>query len=443
MEPIERSLTALGQRVAGVQDTAPAAAVDHPRARGRLVSALRAPRHTSGPARWRAMAGAALAAAVVAALVLVFLRPRGSMHFEVGASEAGVIGAPIAAPQSSDLSVRFSDGSALGLAPNARLRVVALGPDGADVVLEKGEIEVSVVHREHTRWIVRVGPFQIDVVGTRFGTHWDPATESLEVVLHEGAVEVSGPILGTARRVNAGERLRVSTSTGRFDIASAGDRDAPASGATAAPLSSPSAALAGAEPPPQGSAAAPSTGASASTAGAPSLAPPTKAPNAAPPASSSWSALAREGKYKDALAAAVAEGFDGICATAPAAEVGALADTARLASDAARASQAMLALRQRFPGTPEAASVAFHHARSAQGAHDYAVASRWLHTYLAEQPNGVFAVEARGRLIEASDAAGDAAGARRAAEGYLAAHPNGPHAAFARSVLARETSPAP
>jgi hypothetical protein len=437
MEPIERSLTALGQRVAGVQDAAPGAAVDHPRERGRLVSALRGPRDTRVSPRSRA----ALATALVTALVLVLLRPREAMHFEVGASEAGVIGASIAAPESSDLSVRFSDGSALGLAPNARVRVVALGTDGADVALEKGELDVSVVHREHTRWIVRVGPFRIDVVGTRFGTRWDPATESLEIVLHEGAVEVSGPILGTSRRVNAGERLRVFTSTRRFEIGSAAEPAGPID-ATAAPVSLPADALPGAEAPAQApSARAPV--AAASLAGAPSPAPAAVAPSAPTSAAPTWRALAREGKYKDALAASVAEGFDGICVTAAAADLAALADTARLTGDAARANQAMSALRQRFPGTPEAASVAFHHARSAQGAHDYASASRWLHTYLAEKPNGIFAVEARGRLIEVSDAAGDVAEAQHAARSYLAAHANGPHAAYARSVLARATNAAP
>lgn len=457
MEPNQRSLSALGHRVARVQDDAPAARVDHPRARGRLVSSLRDAQEGARTRRARAWVWVVPALVLSAALALVWLRPRGALHFEVGASGPGVVGASIAAPARSDLAVRFSDGSALGLAPGARARVLSLGVDGAEVLLEDGQVEVSVVHRAHTRWAVRVGPFRIDVVGTRFATQWEPVTETLVVVLHEGAVEVSGPVLGAARRVNAGERLRVSTSTGRFEIGSDIERTSAGGEApVAAPRPAPPepAAPAAAD---ESRAAAPAAAGGASASGA-SPSPTTGASKGAvgqepssassePPAASAdgpgWRVLAREAKYKDALAAAVAEGFDGICAAAPATDLAALADTARLAGDGVRAHQAMSTLRQRFPGTPEAAAVAFHLGRSAQAAQRYRPALQWLRAYLAEEPNGRFAAEARGRLIEAADAAGDAADAQRAARSYLVAHPNGPHAAFARSVLAREGEAAP
>ncbi len=430
MEPTERSLMAAGRRLAHLQDGAPGADVDRDRGRSRLVAALRAPepRRRTRPAAW-----AAFVAALLAVVAFLVLRPRGALRFDVGASEAGVVGAWIAAPEGAELPVRFSDGSTLRLGPRGRARVVSVDADGADVALEKGELDVSVVHRDRTRWKVRVGPFRIDVIGTRFTTRWDPTTESLLVVLREGVVEVSGPGVGEARRVVAGERLDVSASTSRFELGSA--EAAPP--APAAPSPDRVERPIEAEPAPSASSVAASPSARAPLPAAPSAsAPPPSAPaSEAPP---SWRALAREGKYKDALAASVADGFEGICATAPAADLQALADTARLAGDGARARQAMQALRQRFPGSPEAAAAAFLLARAAQdGAHDYATAIRWLSTYLVEQPNGMFAVEARGRLIEAADAMGDAGAARRAAERYLAAHPKGPHAAYARTVLAR------
>jgi outer membrane protein assembly factor BamD (BamD/ComL family) len=62
-------------------------------------------------------------------------------------------------------------------------------------------------------------------------------------------------------------------------------------------------------------------------------------------------------------------------------------------------------------------------------------AARWLDTYLAQQPEGPLAREARGRLIEARERTGDHDGARRAARDYIARYPEGPHAELAQRLL--------
>ncbi|MEP7125629.1 MAG: hypothetical protein ABJE95_32160, partial [Byssovorax sp.] len=170
------------------------------------------------------------------------------------------------------------------------------------------------------------------------------------------------------------------------------------------------------------------------------VAPRASASNDAP--APGWSALARDAKYKDALAAAEREGFDAICAGASARDLHALGDAARLGGSSARAGQAFTTLRTRFPGSPEAAGAAFILGRIAQDqGHDYAGAARWYTRYLSEQPGGAFAADATGRLVEAEDRMGDEAGARRAAARYLAAYPQGSHAAFAKSVIERGSSP--
>ncbi|MDC0677621.1 FecR domain-containing protein [Sorangium atrum] len=501
----ERPLTALGRHVAELQNRTPAARLDRERGRARLLAAARLPdteqaargsglrRGSPGAPRLARLRGdgaasgpglpapgrpfaarravsLAAAALVVAALAVAFVaRPRAPMRFELGTAEPGVVGAWIAAPTTAELPIRFSDGSLLRLAPGGRARVASVDADGAELSLERGALDLSVVHREGARWTVRVGPFQVHVIGTRFETRWDPETEQLVVALREGVITVSGPVVGDARAVRAGERLTISAATntlavGSIDAASgltstAVPQGAPASSAAAPGAPAPSEAAPGAAP---SSATAPS--AAATSAAAPSAAPSTSGPFAtarAPGAgtaalegraggggsvaplparreASSWRALALEARYRDALAAAEGDGFDALCDAASASDLRALGDAARLGGSPARAAQAFASLRARFPGSPEAASAAFMLGRIAQDqSKDHAAAAGWFARYLSEQPAGPFAADAAGRLVEAEDRRGDEAGARRAAEQYLAAHPSGSHAGYAKHVLAR------
>ncbi|APR83493.1 Dihydrolipoamide acyltransferase [Minicystis rosea] len=322
------------------------------------------------------------------------------------------------------------------LAPGGRARVASVSAEGAEIALERGSLDLAVVHREATRWMVRVGPFQVHVIGTRFETSWDPVTEQFSVALREGAITVSGPVVGDARSVRAGERLTVSPATGTL-ASSAIDA------AVVLPSSAPSAsapvvsAPAPIEPMPIEPIAPPS---SARVPEAEPIAPRPSASAPAPAARepSTWRALSLDGKYKEALAAAQREGFDAICGSARASDLYALGEAARLGGDATRAAQAFTALRTRFPGSAEAASAAFILGRVAQDRRkDHASAAAYFMAYLSEQPGGPFAAEAVGRLLEARDRMGDEEGARRAAERYLASYPSGSYAAYARRVLAR------
>ncbi|MGK3985985.1 FecR domain-containing protein [Sorangium sp. So ce136] len=432
----ERSLSDLGRRVAALQDQAPEARLDHAAGRARLGAAeLRASRPTRPLAvRLGALAAAALLVVAIAAGVVTRPRP---LQFTLGAGEPGAVGAWIAAPSTAELPIHFSDGSWLLLAPGGRARVAAVDAEGAEIALERGALDLSIVHRDQTRWNVRVGPFQVHVVGTRFEARWDPATEQLVVALREGAITVSGPIVGVERAVRAGERLTISTAMGTLQVGALDEAPAPAPVATIPGAPAPSA------PPVEGTPSAPSPGPPARVEEA---APPPPRARAsaevaaalAPPAAPDWRALALEARYKDAVAAAELEGFDAICATASAGDLRVLGDVSRLGGSPARAEQAFTSLRARFPGSPEAAIVAFTLGRIAQDqSKDYAAAAGWFTRYLSERPGGENVAEAAGRLVEVTDRMGDEAGARRAAERYLAAHPSGPHAAYARDVLAR------
>ncbi|WP_437321782.1 FecR domain-containing protein [Sorangium sp. So ce385] len=442
----ERSLIDLGRRVAALQDQAPEARLDHARGRARLGAAELRARPPTRPLAVRLSAISAAALLVVAIVAGVVMRPR-PLQFTLGAGEPGAVGAWLAASSTAELPVRFSDGSWLLLAPGGRARVAAVDADGAEIALERGALDLSIVHSDHTRWSVRVGPFQVHVIGTRFETRWDPTTEQLVVALREGAITVSGPIVGDARAVRAGERLTISPAKGTLEVGALDEAPAPAPTAAVPSAPAPSA-------PPE--VAVPDEAAPVvATPDVASPGPPTRAGEAAPPsprvrasadvtaaparpAAPDWRALALEAKYKDALAAAELEGFDAICAAASAHDLRVLGDVARLGGNPARAGQAFTSLRARFPGSPEAATAAFLLGRIAQDqSKDHAGAAGWFTRYLSERPGGENATEAAGRLIEAAHEMGDEAGARRAAERYLAAHPSGPHAAYARRVLAR------
>lgn len=436
MGQTEHGLTDLGARVAQRADEAMRAAprLDPERGRQRFLALFEPRAHRRRSAKSRAALLAALVLGAIALVLVVRSRP---LQLAVGVGEPAVVGAWIAAPPDGDLPIRFSDGSVLHLRAGARARVNAVSADGAEIALESGELDADIVHRPGARWLVQVGPFSIRVVGTRFHVRWDARTDELGVALHEGAITLTGPVIGEAHALIAGQRVTVSLATGAARVEAIDDRSAglareaaseppePASSLSAplpTPSASPSGSFSGSEPPP------PSRRPTAST----------------PPLTPSWRELAHRSKYHEALAAAEAVGFDAICRAAAAADLRLLGDVARLAGDGARASQAYLAIRQRFGQTPAASEAAFLLGRVAQdAASDHAHAAKWLTTYLGEHPSGPLAAEALGRLIEAEDRRGDHAAARRAATRYLAAYPDGWHASYARSVLAKGAGQAP
>jgi hypothetical protein len=377
------------------------------------VRAVRAERASSVRLTRRLLSMASVL--VVIAIGIVVIRARfvpAAMSFSIAGARAQA-GAWVSAGSES-VPINFSEGSRLEVHPLGHARIISVDGHGAAVLLERGTLTASVVHRERTAWTVLAGPFEVHVVGTRFDATWDPGTETLVIALAEGRVEVTGPCLRDAHGVSAGETVQISC---RDVIANVALSASAAPVAIATPSSIPEIALA---PSATASVAAPS---------------PTGEASAAAASARSWRELARGGDYIGAFDEAARRGIDDLIRTGTSDELGALADAARLSHHGDVAERVYKAVRDRFAGSDGAATAAFELGRMTFSRP--AEAERWFETYLAERPNGAFEAEASGRLLELADKSGELERARTLAASYLARHPNGAHAALARAVLAR------
>ena len=444
----------LGAEVARIQDESLADERRRAEARRRLLETP-APLPKARSRGW----GPAFALTVVAAAVLVVwaLYPSGSkpIAYRVDrGEESREIDLPIAAPPTHPVPVRFTDGSALQLAPGARARVAELTTQGATVELDHGAATVSVRHRKTTRWSVRAGPFLVRVTGTRFRVDWSPNDQSFELQVFEGEVRVTGPDT-PERVVRGGGELRVGPKV-------EAPQTTPAPVAKPPPTSSENATLpqtpkverraSSTRPPaselklklPPKQAESDAGGATAAQPRSPepeaaaepeseisSSEEPTQEP--APP-SEPWKLFFERGDYAQALTELSPEEIERALWQADSAQLMELGAAARRANDR-RAGYIYSVVRSRFAGARASADAAFMLARMYFHTGAPQMAATWLETYLREQPDGRFAREAAGRLVEAYQQAADIDRARVAAERYLARYPEGPHAALARSVL--------
>ena len=341
------------------------------------------------------------------------------LQFKVD-GKAGVAQSWLAAPDARAVVVAFSDGTVLDVASSSRVRVLDTSQHGANIALESGSIHARVVHSSHSVWGLIAGPFAVRVTGTRFEVKWEPAAQRFALSVIEGSVVVSGSIVGSERPVRAGERLVASVAQGRLELSDADSR--------AANVELPRTELAAAE--------------SSSATAAPASAFPVEPVNIAPDASvkelasAVWRQHAKSGELRRAFAAAEASGFQNACGVGTAQELLLLGDAARLSGRPDRATEALLALRKRFPRDPRRAAAAFALGKVAfDQQRAYGQAAAWFATCIREQPSGSLSREAAGRQIEALRNGGDAAGAEQAARAYLARFPDGPHADLARGLL--------
>jgi hypothetical protein len=410
------SLEALGRSIADEQDTRLSGQDLSPVAR-RLIEHGSVSRRSSKSRRWTwALAAAAVPLAGWAVLSWHTHRP---LTFQVdpsAQSAAGndTLGTWVSAPETRAVPVRFSDGTRVVLKAGARARITHVDRHGVGIVVERGRLGFSVVHRGGTRWNIATGPFAVAVTGTEFDLGWQPETETLDVNVREGSVLVTGCQYATGRPVRANEVLRTRcgdtlsvTTTRRAEV------QVPAESA------------------------APSAQASAETGSAsPDRSVRAPAAEPVPPALPTWLEMARAGQYRAAFDRASRAGFDSECARVSAAELGLLMDVARYAGRVEHAEQAARTLRSRFPGTQQSALAAFTLGRIAfDRASDYGEAARWFRVYMSEQSAGGLAREAEGRLMEALARSGHISQARDVAREYLRRYPEGPHARVARHLV--------
>jgi TolA-binding protein len=285
------------------------------------------------------------------------------------------------------LQYRLDDGTRIELAHGAHGSVAWHGPaSGTRFVLTRGRASFDVVP-QRAPFSVVAGDREVSVLGTRFSVSYEPG-ERVVVAVEHGAVSVRGPNTAVTR-LGAGQR---------FDSHAA---SAPrASEATAAPA------------------------AAAST--------PTKPSVASIP---TWRELYLRREYAAALSAARHAGFERLAATLGAVELADLADTARLAGDAAAALTVLHALERRFPDTSQARQARFLIGRVLLQTGNAAGAVSAFERYLQANPSGTYSTEAMGRLVELYNQRGDSARARDMARRYLARAPHGPYQRLARSLI--------
>jgi len=327
------------------------------------------------------------------------------------AAVAGNAGDLIEANAVTPTALRFSEGSSIVLERAGQLRVLALESNGARVLVEKGSADVAITHRHGPgKWRFEAGPVTVNVTGTRFRLDWDPERQAFGIELKEGSVIVGGDCLPAPRRVQRGDSLRVSCGTAAPAAAAKADAPAAAPEPAAEIKAGPVRAL--------------RTVAHHERRGSDSD-------------DGDWRALVAAGHYAEGVRAAERAGWSRVCRTANAVDLLALADAARLSGETSRAVDALLTLRQRFPGSTSAATGAFSLGRLAFDQRAaYAEAARWFATYLNDQPQGPLMADAIGRLMEARDRAGDRQAARGDAARYLQRFPDGPYAGTARVILA-------
>jgi hypothetical protein len=353
----------------------------NPNVRRRVLAAYESAGRASAvkaPYRW-ALGGFALAALVAAAVVLLVWRAPSAPSFQV-AGRTGPIGQWLTAEASKPLPLRFSEGTQVSLGEGSRGRVTRVTPGGAHIELASGTVDAEITHLPGADWSFGAGPFDVLVTGTHLDVSWSPATGKFELSVSRGSVVVKGPFIEGPQAVRAGQVCRVDLQRHSMELAQLDPHHPPQ-----APPASP-------VPP------------AANASVQPSVAEPV-----APPAGSSANVsrgVSAESLLEEARAA-------------------------RLAGRPEVERAALLACRKRAPGQAAAAQAAYLLGRASVGAE----AAVWFETYLREQPQGLLAREAAGRLIESYRAAGNASAAQAAASRYLGRYPNGPHASLARRAL--------
>ncbi|MBN1772736.1 MAG: FecR domain-containing protein, partial [Deltaproteobacteria bacterium] len=289
-------------------------------------------------------AAAALAVAAAAGLVYAIAAGAGDHAASPATAPDWTLGGWITAPEGAAVPIRFADGSVLRLEPRGEACVLAADAADTRVALRRGAAEVEVVHRPAARWVVEAGPFSVQVTGTRFRAAWDPDAESFELALTRGRVVVDGPLLAAGRPLVEGDVLRVWVTERRVELIANGERVARVAPEPTRPVPKPCPPIAPPAPPvvtvvPVETPACPPPDPGATAA--PPRTPAPRAPEdaATPPAAheDAWRTLARVGRYDEAVAAAEQVGFEPLVAGAPAVDLLALGDAARLAGRADRA----------------------------------------------------------------------------------------------------------
>lgn len=353
----------------------------------------------------RAVPGFAFAA--LAAAVTFFVWPDAPLGVQV----RGEPGTPVefVDARGAERVMDFSDGSEVRVREDSRLRLLGVGPNGAQVALERGSAHVSVVHRQKTKWVFSAGPYRVHVIGTQFELRWNPETGGLEVEMDDGIVEVEGPGL---------QRQRVTTRQKLEAFAE------PASASLYLDF-------------PSSEQASDADGKSITRRVKRNVPSEKPAPLEKPRATgASWRQLADQGDAQGAMNAAEQAGFTWLANSMPRGDVLVLGDVALSAKQPARATEAWLAVRERFSGSAGASEAAIRLGKLADMQHDVDQAVKWFRQAAREAPNAATTPIALGEWFDVLARAGRKDEAKVVASEYLKRFKNGPASAAARSIVA-------
>ena len=328
--------------------------------------------------------------------------------------------------------VKFSDGSLLTLQPTASLRVRDTAVEGATVVLESGTLEAAVVHREHTRWSILAGPYEIKVIGTKFAAVWQESKQSLQVHLHEGAVEIVGTDIEGSVRLESGQSFQISRGA-VWTVHAAGAEAAVGAAIEKAAEIEGTETVSVADS--KFSNRSDSSAKSGHVSGNPQIgAASENGAVAAGAKAADWSQLLSSGKFADVVSQAKAQGIAACLASSCTPDqLKNLADAARYSGEPALAEQTLLRLRVRSPG--HAARAAFQLGSLQEARGNIRGALEWYQRYASEAPAGVLAAEALSGQMRCSMSLGQLSSARTVASEYLRRFPRGAAAKQAQQLL--------
>ncbi len=381
--------------------------------------------------------GATIAWGLIAFLLLVTLIPR-PMTFWVGdQTQSGTDGAWLQSTEETQLPVRFDDGTQVVLGENSTGKIIASDRSRVRIVLGQGLIIARVAKGTGSRWTVEAGPYRITVLGTDFDVSWDKKNQLLDVQVHTGKVEVTGPDLQPKGvQLQAGDHLRLNRDRER--VAMQLNRN-DATPVPAMETGSDRNKLKVVPPDPDLVYAVRKQSPEKPDDSQPDPPLGNKVSSLDKHRPETWQELYDLGRYAEAVKAAEQENLDALLRRLDDAQLWQLADSARFASRGEVARKTLIALRTRFRRSRRARIAAFILGRVAvEIDQNPREACNWFKIYLSESPGGDLAEEALGRCVSTCQKAGMHGDARRAAKVYLKRYPKGVFVEQADSVLKGE-----
>jgi hypothetical protein len=356
----------------------------------RLLLAAHAEDRAPRPRARRWLLVAPAAACVTLLAFGAYRWARSPLHFTLDGHEAPVD--YLVADAGRPRQVDFSDGSSLMLRSLGRLRVTDTHARGATLLLERGRLDASIRHRPSARWRVDVGPYAIQVTGTRFNVTWDPDNGDFGLALLDGAVAVRGPGIPAPITLEVGQLFRAN-KTGAYTVLKE------AQAASDPSLAGPVAGLPRHEP-----AALPSEAAPGAPATTPHPArsasrplPPLRGEVSSQRPACDFAGPVSKGQFEATLSRARHLGFDTALTECPPRGLFALADAARYLGKYDLAKKALLAIQKRSP--EDSSKAAFFLGRLEEARGNLELALDYYRRAVQGDPEPHFAQEAKAGTV--------------------------------------------